>query len=132
MDTSKEALQKVANKIRTFRRMQDLTQEWVANQLGISLSAYGEIERGATDPSLTRLLQISETLNFSLRDLFEGPGNVYINSQNHILSKNSNIASNTNSDPNKEKEIELYEKRVQDLEEQVRLLKELMEVYKQK
>lgn len=35
-------------------------------QIGISLSAYSKIERGTTDPSLSRMLQIADVLEIDL------------------------------------------------------------------
>ena len=38
-------------KLKVFRIEHDLTQEELANQLGISVAHYGSVERGIYDPS---------------------------------------------------------------------------------
>jgi transcriptional regulator with XRE-family HTH domain len=40
-------------------------------QLGITMSAYSKIERGITDPSLSRMMKIAEILEFELSDFFQ-------------------------------------------------------------
>jgi transcriptional regulator with XRE-family HTH domain len=41
-------------------------------QIGISLSAYSKIERGTTDPSLSRMLQIADVLEIDLGQIHVG------------------------------------------------------------
>lgn len=57
-----------APRIKKIRLFRDYSQEYVAFKLGITISAYSKIERGKTDPSLSRMLQISEVLEFKLGD----------------------------------------------------------------
>lgn len=46
----------------------------MAAELGITAGAYAKIERGETDPSATRLLQIAEFLEVEVAIFFEGIG----------------------------------------------------------
>ncbi len=57
-------------RIRKIRLSKDYSQDYVSSKLGITLSAYSKIERGKTDPSLSRMMQISEVLEFNLGDFF--------------------------------------------------------------
>lgn len=57
-----------APRIKKIRLFRDYTQAYLAYKLGITISAYSKIERGKTDPSLSRMLQISEILEFKLGD----------------------------------------------------------------
>lgn len=50
----------IAEKIRLLRLQHGLSQENLADTLGISTTAYGDIERGKTDLTLLRLHQIAE------------------------------------------------------------------------
>ncbi len=59
----------VHEKIRFLRSFKGWSQEDMASKLGISLNSYAKIERGETDVNLSRLQQISETLNIKLSDL---------------------------------------------------------------
>jgi transcriptional regulator with XRE-family HTH domain len=43
-----------------------LTQENIANDLGISVTAYSKIERGKTNISITRMEQIAEALDVNI------------------------------------------------------------------
>lgn len=52
----------VAEKIRLLRLQRGLSQENLADSLRISTTAYGDIERGKTDLTLSRLYQIAEIL----------------------------------------------------------------------
>ena len=55
-----------ANRIRHIRQIKGYSQDYVSMKIGISLSAYSKIERGTTDPSLSRMLQIAEVLDIDL------------------------------------------------------------------
>lgn len=55
----------IAEKIRLQRLQHGLSQENMADLLGLSTTAYGDIERGKTDLTLSRLTQIANTLNLS-------------------------------------------------------------------
>lgn len=60
-----------AARIRKIRNAKDYSQEYVSMQLGITMSAYSKIERGITDPSLSRMMQIAAILEFELADFFK-------------------------------------------------------------
>jgi len=57
-----------AARIRKIRNAKEYSQEYVSMQLGITMSAYSKIERGITDPSLSRMIQIAAILEFELSD----------------------------------------------------------------
>ncbi len=59
-------MQSVGTKIRKLRELQDLTQESVAAQLGMSQTNYGKIERGETDITYSNLKKIAECLNLDV------------------------------------------------------------------
>ena len=61
----------VHEKIRIVRKAKGLTLEEVAHQLGMSTNGYGDIERGATDVSLSRLEQISQLFDMELSELID-------------------------------------------------------------
>lgn len=55
----------VSEKIRLQRLQRGFSQENMADMLGLSTTAYGDIERGKTDLTLARLNQIADTLHVS-------------------------------------------------------------------
>ncbi len=61
----------IAEKIRLYRLEHGLSQENMADSLGISTTAYGDIERGKTDLTLSRFYQIAEVLNISVLVLMD-------------------------------------------------------------
>lgn len=55
-----------SEKIRQLRLQKDLSQENMADMLGLSTTAYGDIERGRTELSFSRLENIAKLLDISL------------------------------------------------------------------
>jgi transcriptional regulator with XRE-family HTH domain len=53
----------VAEKIRIERLKQNLSQQNMADELGITAAAYSNLERGVSDISITRLFDVSRILN---------------------------------------------------------------------
>lgn len=69
--------QEIGEKIRVLRLTQNLSQQNLADELQITVAAFSNIERGVTDISVTRLIQISALLKVDPASFFE--------------SKNSNL-----------------------------------------
>ncbi len=65
---------KVGQKIRTLRLLQNLTQEKVALTAGMWTSQLGAIERGEKNPTLETLARIADALNVDVKDLFDDSG----------------------------------------------------------
>lgn len=70
----------MGDRIREIRKKQKLTQEQLAEKLGITLEYVSQIERGAKMPSMQVFIKILEVLNVSadylLRD-FVSTGRLY-------------------------------------------------------
>lgn len=62
-------MKRITEKIRLYRLERGLSQENIADALGISTTSYGDIERGKTDLSLSRFYQIAEILKVSVAAL---------------------------------------------------------------
>ncbi|WP_096186179.1 helix-turn-helix domain-containing protein [Evansella halocellulosilytica] len=56
-------------RVRAYRKLKGFTQEELANQLGISVSVLGEIERGNRQPSDEMIGQIIDVLNITIEEL---------------------------------------------------------------
>jgi transcriptional regulator with XRE-family HTH domain len=65
------ATEMLGARIRELRKRRGLTQEQLAEKLGVDQKHMSKIELGKSYPSLDRLILISESLGVSLPDLFE-------------------------------------------------------------
>lgn len=65
-------MKKLSYRIKKLRESKDLKPGHIAGELGISYSAYSKIERGITDPSVSRLEQIAKILNVPVTYFFTG------------------------------------------------------------
>lgn len=63
----------IGKRIRSIREEKKFNQAGMADQLGITPGAYAKIERGETDPSITRLYEIAKILKVDIQHLLEGP-----------------------------------------------------------
>ncbi|MGV3559456.1 helix-turn-helix domain-containing protein [Larkinella arboricola] len=62
----------VSTQIRLLRQQKGYSQENMADMLGLSTTAYGDIERGKTDLTLSRLQQIATALGTTTTQLLSG------------------------------------------------------------
>ena len=63
----------VGHKIRKLRESKDYSQQNMADEIGISISAYSKIERGITDPSIGRLSEIAKILEVDITSFLQEP-----------------------------------------------------------
>jgi transcriptional regulator with XRE-family HTH domain len=63
--------QAVGYRIRKMREAKDFTQDTMAAELKITAGAYAKIERGETDPSITRLFEIAKILKTDIVNLIQ-------------------------------------------------------------
>lgn len=83
-------LTKVFERIRFFRNLKGWTQEEMAEKLGMSIVGYGNIERGDTDITLSKLNDIVRVFGIELQELLNSQGKIIIN-----LGENSiNVGDN--------------------------------------
>lgn len=68
---------KVCEKIKRLRQDKGWSQEEIANKLNMSTNAYGCIERGDTDVSLSRLEEISAVFEIDIADFFDKKHGVF-------------------------------------------------------
>ncbi|GEM_PF-5720765 len=70
-DRSPDLNKIIGLKLKTLRQRNELSQQNVADDLGISATAYSKIENGRTSMSLNRLSQISKYYNVFIPDLLD-------------------------------------------------------------
>jgi transcriptional regulator with XRE-family HTH domain len=108
--------------IKQLRELKNFTQEYMAQQLGLTTRAYSKIETGETQLTINRLNEISKILSV---DPIEALGFDHQNIFNNYGTQEGNIGLNqTFNIP--EKLIEQYEKRIQQLESEVIFLRALV------
>ena len=112
---------KVCEKIKHLRQMQNLSQEEVAEKLGMTPNGYGGIERGEVDIKLSRLEQLSELFGVELIELLNRTEQNVFNfsdTQNHC-----NIGSKLVEDVKLKCEVEKLQMEVAYLKEIIELMK---------
>ena len=67
----------IAEKIKELRIAKNLTQSYVAKNVGLNDSAYSKIEQGITHITIERLYQIADCLKVSVSDLLELDNSYY-------------------------------------------------------
>ena len=108
-------------KLKQIRELKNLSQEYIANQLGLSVRAYSKIETGETQLTINRLNEISrimgvdpiEVLGFDDKNIFNINNSTGNNGYNYINFP--------------DKLVQQYEQTIQSLKEQIALMKLLME-----
>lgn len=61
----------LGERIREFRKAKGLTQEQLAERVGVEPRHISRIEGGYNSPSIERLAKISEALNVPIKDFFD-------------------------------------------------------------
>jgi transcriptional regulator with XRE-family HTH domain len=118
---------KIGDNIKKLRELRNYTQEVMAEKLNISQNAYSKIERGETDVSFSRLVQISQVLEVNLLDLiaFDGQKMLF-----NVTNTNNQTATAylQNDLPVILQEInKVYEGRITDLHKEIDRLHSLLE-----
>jgi putative transcriptional regulator len=62
------------NRLKVFRAMHDLTQEELANKLGVTRQTVVSLEIGKYDPSIGLAFRIAKLFNVTIEDVFEYEG----------------------------------------------------------
>jgi transcriptional regulator with XRE-family HTH domain len=122
----------IGNNIRKYRELRNFTQDSIADRIGISVTAFGRIERNEADVSIKRLEQIASCLDIPLAKLFESP-DTYVFKEikdtqiGHVGngSNNKYYGDNMNSDNVIYKLCEVLEKQINKQNEILELLVQL-------
>jgi transcriptional regulator with XRE-family HTH domain len=110
-------------KIKQIRELKNVTQEYIANQLGFSIRAYSKIESGETQLTINRLNEISYALGVDPIEVLGFEIQMGFNEYKH--TENCNTCGNMHfTFP--EKLMQQYEKTIAVLEDEVMLLKGML------
>lgn len=114
-------MNQVAENIKKFRELKNLTREFVAAELDMSLSGYAKIERGETDISLGKLERIATVLGVDVAQILSFDASQVFN-----ISNNTNVNAGMKANNVYYGDIEVHLKLIQKLEdENARLLQEI-------
>ena len=116
----------IKDNIRKFRKSRGLTQEEMAHRVGISLTAYRDIERGKTAILNTHVEELAEHLEISPEEIVLGYRPVQIPGKalNEVQEEHRLQISTL------EKRIEDLEKLVKSLEENIQSKNEIISMLK--
>ena len=81
----------IEEKIKSIREAKGFTQEYMAEQLGITQAAYSKIENGQTKLTISKMHDIAQVFEMPVEDLSEYEDQRFFNSFNNV--KGSNIYS---------------------------------------
>ena len=85
---------KIGERIRRIRAGKGYSQANIAEDLGITSGAYAKIERGETDASISRLMQIAKSLEVNVAEFLEdGPANTKENKINYGYASKEEVES---------------------------------------
>jgi transcriptional regulator with XRE-family HTH domain len=111
---------RVGEKIRQIREMKGFTQEYLAQQLGISQRAYSKMEREEIKIDWNKITDIAKVFEMEPVDLVSFDDNLIF----HNCTQSGKFQNFNNYIP--EKLIEQYEARIKQLEEEVIFLRDVV------
>lgn len=79
----------IEEKIKNIREIKNLTQEYMAEKLGITQAGYSKIESGATKISYSKIVDISKILGVEVEELLAFDSQKYFNSFNNVKGNNN-------------------------------------------
>ncbi len=114
----------IGKKIKRLRELKNMTQNQVAEKIGITQGAYSKIEMGESEVSYSRLESISDAFGMKPEDIISFNDNMVFNVSNN--SHGGNVFGNityTLSDS----ERQLYDDYINSLREENSFLKKILE-----
>ena len=117
----------IGNKIKSIRELKNYTQEYMADQLGITQAGYSKIEKGKTSVSFEKLQKLSLILDLPLENI------INFESQNYFSPKcKSEKEHSIRTDSRLELVKKLYEDKIILLEKLLGNTDRELQTYKQK
>lgn len=79
----------IEEKIKNLRELKNLTQGYMAEQLGITQAGYSKIESGNTKLTYNKIEEISKVLGVQTEELLAFDSQKYFNSFNNVKGSNN-------------------------------------------
>ncbi|MBF4471362.1 helix-turn-helix transcriptional regulator [Flavobacterium sp. HJJ] len=100
----------IKKKIKNIRELKNYTQEYMAEQLGITQAGYSKIEKGKTDLGYSKLEEIANVFGLTVEAIISFDTQKYFNSFNNVNGNyNGNILINSENQTTLKK---LYEDKI--------------------
>ncbi|WP_431241925.1 helix-turn-helix transcriptional regulator [Flavobacterium sp. P21] len=119
----------IKNKIKSIRELKNYTQEYMAEQLGVTQAGYSKIEKGKTVLSYVKLVEIARILEVSVEDILSFDSERYFNNFNKVIG-NNNGSILINTEENSTTLKILYEDKIKLLEKLLEKTEAELERYK--
>jgi transcriptional regulator with XRE-family HTH domain len=113
----------IGHKIKKLRELKNLTQEHMANSIGISQGAYSRMELGETEITYSKLEKISEELGLKPEEIIAFNESVVFN----VMNNQTGTGLVINNSQLSEGEKNLYEQQILLLKEENTHLKKVIE-----
>lgn len=125
MENSNQAFKSfgLGSKIKRLRELKNFTQDFMAEQLKVSQSAYSKLEIGETEITYKRLAQIAEILQLKPEEIANFSESMVFNVMHNQNGQNGLVINQTTLTTS---EKELYERQIALLQEELAYLKELL------
>ena len=110
---------KIGDKIKKLRELKNYTQQYMAEEMDLSLSGYGKIERNETDISISRLEKIAKILNTDVSSILNFD-------DKHIFNITDNKQANISLGDQNINQMEIIEKIISIYKEEIQFLKDII------
>ena len=114
---------KIGHKIKKLRELRNLTQEHMANSIGLTQGAYSRMELGETEITYSKLEKISAELGMKPEDVITFNESMVFNVMNNQTGNGLVINNNQLS----EGEKYLYQQQIDLLKEEIVYLKSILD-----
>lgn len=124
---------KVQEKIRSMRESKNWSQEEMATKLNMSVNGYSKIERGETNPKISKLKQIAQELDVDVLELLSESRHIYLisdNGNNHgcnVIGSSIEIAFEIQK---LQMQLSHKDETIEQLRNENKLLKDMIELMK--
>jgi transcriptional regulator with XRE-family HTH domain len=112
----------IGQKIKKLRELKNLTQEHMAQSIGVTQGAYSRMEVGETEMTYSKLEKIAEVLEMKPEDIITFNESMVFNVMNNDVGNGLVINNNQLSDGEKN----LYLQQIELLREEIGYLKEVL------
>lgn len=118
--------EEIGKKLKHIRELKDYSQEYIAEQLGVSIRAYSKLETGETQLTIGKLYDISDILGVSVQEIL-GFNTALIFNNNPTHQQGGEYIAYNNTEIKLVQE--LYEQQVAHLKDEVSFLRERLKKY---
>lgn len=108
--------------IQTIRELNNFSQTFVAEQLGISQKTYSSLEKSENDISLEILLKLSKLYNISLNKILELNADVILNNSHNKVG----ISYFNNNGTYQNEDVNIFKEIIQSQIQQIEVLNKLL------